>query len=66
MARNDAAAPDHVCPGIRIQVIDIVQPPGMGIAPMPDMEVHQTIVTVALAAKSNSDTPMKPRCDDRS
>ena len=27
MPRNDAAAPGHVCPGIRIHTIDIVQPP---------------------------------------
>ncbi len=49
MPRNDAAAPDHVCPGIRIHVIDIVQPPGIGISPIDDIDVHQTIVTTALA-----------------
>src|SRR5439155_511699 len=32
MPRNDAAAPGHVCPGIRIHAIDIVQPPGIGKA----------------------------------
>jgi hypothetical protein len=31
MPRNDAAAPGHACPGIRIHAIDIVQPPGIGI-----------------------------------
>ena len=50
MPRNDAAAPGHVCPGIRIHAIDIVQPPGIGIPPIADMDAHQTIVTVALAA----------------
>ena len=35
--RNDAAAPGHVCPGIRIHAIDIVQPPGIGISPIADM-----------------------------
>jgi hypothetical protein len=34
MTRNDAAAPGHVCPGIRIHAIDIVQPPGIGIPPI--------------------------------
>jgi hypothetical protein len=40
MPRNDAAALGHVCPGIRIHVIDIVQPPGIGIPPIADMDVH--------------------------
>src|SRR5687768_18518239 len=57
MPRNDAAAPGHVCPGIRIQAIDIVQPPGIGIPPIADMDAHQTLVTAALAAKSSADTP---------
>src|SRR6266853_1392418 len=57
MPRNDAAAPDHVCPGIRIHAIDIVQPPGIGISPIADMDAHQMIVTAALAAKSRPETP---------
>src|SRR5207245_11708169 len=57
MPRNDAAAPGRVCPGIRIQAIDIVQPPGIGIPPIADMDAHQTIVTAALAAKSSAETP---------
>src|SRR6202045_4896375 len=61
MPRNDAAAPDHVCPGIRIHAIDIVQPPGIGISPIADMDAHQTIVTAALAAKSSAEMPKKPR-----
>jgi hypothetical protein len=56
MPRNDAAAPGHVCPGIRIQAIDIVQPPGIGISPIADMDPHQTIVAAALAAKSSPAT----------
>jgi hypothetical protein len=56
MPRNDAAAPSHVCPGIRIHAIDIVQPPGIGISPAADMDVHQTIVTATLAAKSSAET----------
>jgi hypothetical protein len=57
MPRNDAAAPDHVCPGIRIHAIDIVQPPGIGIALMADMDEVQRIVTAALAAKSSPEAP---------
>jgi hypothetical protein len=59
MPRNDAAARGHVCPGIRIHAIDIVQPPGIGISPIADMDAHQTIVTAALAAKSSAETPKK-------
>jgi hypothetical protein len=57
MPRNDAAALGHVFPGIRIHAIDIVQPPGIGISPIADIDAHQTIVTAALAAKSNAETP---------
>src|SRR3979409_1660078 len=56
MPRNDAAAPGHVCPGIRIHAIDIVQPPGIGISPIADIDAHQTIVTAALTAKSSAET----------
>src|SRR5687768_8767860 len=66
MPRNDAAAPGHVCPGIRIHAIDIDQPPGIGIPPIADMDPHQTIVTAALAAKSSAETPKKTRWDARS
>src|SRR5262249_23721088 len=66
MPRNDAAAPGHVCPGIRIHAIDIVQPPGIGIPRIADMEVHQTMVTVALAAKSSAETPKNARREARS
>src|SRR5712692_3774963 len=66
MPRNDAAAPGHVCPGIRIHAIDIVQPPGIGISPIPDMDAHQRIVTAALAAKSSAETPKKARFEARS
>src|SRR5207244_12049816 len=66
MPRNDAAAPGHVCPGIRIHAIDIVQPPGIGISPITDMDAHQTIVTAALAAKSSAETPKKARWEGRS
>jgi hypothetical protein len=52
--RNDAAAPGHVCPGIRIHAL--VQLPGIGISAIADMDPHQTIVTAALAAKSSAET----------
>src|SRR5262249_44805703 len=34
MPTNDAAVLSHVWPGIRIHIIDIVQPPGIGISPI--------------------------------
>src|SRR5207245_8236276 len=37
----------------------LVQPPGIGISPVADMDVPQTIVTAALAAKSSAETPKK-------
>jgi hypothetical protein len=63
MLRNDAAAPAHVCPGIRIHAIDIIQPPGIGIPPIADMDAHQTIVSAALAANTSADTPKKARSE---
>src|SRR5215472_235692 len=65
MPRNDTAAPSHVCPGIRIHAIDIIQPPGIGISPIADMDAHQTIVTAALTAKSSAETPKKARWEGR-
>src|SRR5919106_5710879 len=66
MPRNDAAAPGHVCPGMRIHAIDIVQPPGIGIPPIADIDAHQTIVSAALAVKSSAETPKKACRDPRS
>src|ERR1017187_7959239 len=43
MPTNDAAAAGQVCPGIRIHAAD--------------MEPHQTMVTVALVAKTSAETP---------
>src|SRR5262249_43973237 len=65
MPRNDAAAPGHVCPGIRIHATDIVEPLHGGISPIADIDAHQTIVTAALAAKSSAATPKKARSDVR-
>src|SRR5476651_733745 len=66
MPMNDAAALGHVCPHIRIHVMDIDQPPGIGISPIADMDAHQTTVTAALAAKSSAETPKKARWETRS
>ena len=51
---------------MRIHAIDIVQPPGIGISPIADIDAHQKIVTVALAAKSSAETPKKARLEVRS
>jgi hypothetical protein len=61
MPRNEAAALGQLCPGMRIQTIDIVQPPGILISPIVDMDAHQTTVTAALAPNNNADTPKKAR-----
>jgi hypothetical protein len=62
---KDAVAASHVCPGIRIHAIDIVQPPGIGIPPIADIGPHQTIVSAVLVAKSNAETPTKARWEVR-
>src|SRR6266851_1781774 len=66
MPMNDAAASGHVCPGIRIHIIDIVQPPGIRIPRIADMDAHQTIVSAALVAKSDAEMPTKARWEVRS
>jgi hypothetical protein len=66
MPRNDAVAPSHARPGIGIHVIDIVQPPGIGIPSIADMDVHQMIVTAVLEAKSNAQMPKKACREARS
>jgi hypothetical protein len=66
MPKNAAAATAHVCPGIRIHAIDIVQPPGIGIPPIADIDAHQTIVTAALTAKSSAETPKNACLETRS
>jgi len=63
MPRNDAAASDHACPGIRIHIIDIVQSPGMDISPICDIDPDHRIVTAVPAANSNAELPRKARCD---
>jgi hypothetical protein len=65
MATNEAAKPGHVCPGIRIHAIDIDQPPGIGISPIADIDVHQTIVTAAPTTNTSAQTAKKARCHTR-
>jgi hypothetical protein len=65
MPTNVAAAPGHVCPGIRIHAIDIVQPPGIVIPPIADMDPHHTIVTAVLAAKISAETPRNALSETR-
>src|SRR5918996_5728560 len=59
MPRNDAAAPDHDCPGIRIHAIDIVQPPGIGIPAIADIDPHHATVSAALHTNSSAVTTKK-------
>jgi hypothetical protein len=66
IARNEAVVSLQVCPGIRIHIIDIVQPPGIGIPRVSDMDAQQSIVTAALVANSNEEMPTKTRSDLRS
>ena len=54
---NDAAAADQVRPGICIQAIDMVQPPGIAIPPIADMDAQHAIVAAALTAKSSAHAP---------
>src|SRR5512143_961399 len=64
--RNEAAAPIQLCPGIRIQAIDISQPPGIGIPRCSDIDPHHAIVPAVLATKSSAETPRKARRGARS
>jgi hypothetical protein len=63
---NDPATPSQVCPGIRIQAIDIVQPPGIIMPPVADIEVQQTTVTAALTPNRRLQTARKAGCEMRS
>ena len=65
MRRNDADACSQVCPGMRIHVIDIDPPPGIGISLIDDMDRHQRIVSAALRRKSSAETPQNARCEAR-
>src|SRR5689334_8596887 len=55
MPRNDAAATAQPWPGIH--AIDIVQPPGIFMPSMADIDAPQAMVPAALAANSSPETP---------
>ncbi|HEX5475120.1 MAG TPA: hypothetical protein VFX12_10700 [Vicinamibacterales bacterium] len=57
ISTNDPAADGHVCPGIRIHIIDSLQPPGIGMPAMEADAVHQPIVAAQLPARTSADTP---------
>jgi hypothetical protein len=63
MPRNDAAALNHVCPGIHIHVIVMVQPPGINIEGMDDIDLHQAMVPAALATNNAVATVTNARSD---
>src|SRR5678815_3683802 len=63
MPRNDAVELSQVCPPILIHTIDMVQPPGIAISPIADIDAHQRSVVVQLAAQSRAATPKKARCE---
>ncbi|HEX3122567.1 MAG TPA: hypothetical protein VHQ21_04635 [Rhodanobacteraceae bacterium] len=63
MPRNIVATPGQVWPGIRIHIIDMVQPPGIGMSCIADIELHHLIVTAVLAANSAAAAPTKERCE---
>jgi hypothetical protein len=58
---KEAAAPAHVCPAIGLHAIDIVQPPGISISPVADIEVHQMVVTTVQMTESIVTMPTKVR-----
>jgi hypothetical protein len=60
---KDPEAPNQLCPGIRIHAIDMIQPPGIRILPIADIDRHQTIVSATLATKTNTETQKKARGD---
>ena len=43
--------PSQLCPGMRIQVMDMAQPPGISMPGMDDMEPHQAMVTATQTMK---------------
>src|SRR5215831_8936306 len=61
MAVNVAAAPAQVCPGMRIQAMDMLQPPGISMPGMDDMDPHQASVSAALPRNSSATVTRNPR-----
>jgi hypothetical protein len=64
MPTKDAAAAYHDCPGTRIQTIDMDQPPGIGISPIPDMDAAHTTVTPRLSANTSAEESQNALSDD--
>jgi hypothetical protein len=63
MRTKETVARAHVCPGIRIHAIDIVQPPGIGISPLADIALHQAAVTAIQTTNIIAKDKMKLRRD---
>jgi hypothetical protein len=63
MPMNEDASPHHVCPGIRIHAIDIVQLPGIGIPGVLDIDEHDTIVRAALIMNIEAQSPRSVRSE---
>jgi hypothetical protein len=63
ITRHEPNAAAQLSPGIRIQAMDIVHPPGIRMPPIADMDVHARIVTAVVVAKSNAATPRKTRSE---
>jgi hypothetical protein len=61
---NDAAARAHVRPQVGIHSVDIDQPPGIGTAPIADIDALCAIVAATLATNSNAQTPTNTRSDE--
>jgi hypothetical protein len=59
MPRNEARVLIQLCPGIRIHAIDNVQPPGIGMPPVADMDPHHASVSPAQRMKGSAKTPTK-------
>src|SRR3954469_14183901 len=59
MPTKHAAASAQPWPHSGVQSPDSVQPPGMGMSPMPAIDTHQTMVAAALAANSRAAVPKK-------
>jgi hypothetical protein len=61
MPRNAVAIAGRVWPGMRIHIIDMFQPPGIGMSGIADIELHEVIVDAVLAANRAAEVPTKAR-----
>jgi hypothetical protein len=46
---------------MRIHIIDMLQPPGIGMSGIADIELHEVIVNAVLAANRAAEVPTKAR-----